>query len=307
MTLSLPQALRDALERWCAHLAALDGAADNTLVAYRADVTGFLAFWCGHRGGPVGPAALAEVGISDMRAWMARERAQGSGARTLARRVSAVRSFARWVADREGIDVTAILSARSPRHGRSLPRPVSVDAARDILATAPLQHRDDWQGLRDVAVLTLLWGCGLRVSEALSLTGADAPLAETLRITGKGGRERLVPVLPAARAATDGYLRACPFPATPATPLFRAARGGALSRRQVARVMEQSRMQLGLPPSATPHALRHSFATHLLASGGDLRVIQELLGHASLQSTQVYAAVDSTHLMKVYAAAHPRA
>ncbi|NYS24253.1 tyrosine recombinase XerC [Rhodobacteraceae bacterium 2376] len=307
MSLALSAGMRDALERWCAGLVALDGAAENTIAAYRADVAGFLAFWCTHQDGPAGLASLGAVQLADMRAWMARERARGAGARSLARRLSAVRSFARWAAEREGIDVTAILSARSPRHNRSLPRPLSPEAARDMLDTVPLQHRDDWQGLRDAAVLTLLWGCGLRVSEALTLTGADAPLPPALRITGKGGRERQVPVLPAAQAAVAAYLRACPHQQAPAAPLFRAARGGALSRRQVARVMEQARAQLGLPASATPHALRHSFATHLLAAGGDLRAIQELLGHASLQSTQVYTAVDSAQLLRIYNDAHPRA
>ncbi len=307
MTLALTPALRDALERWGAHLAAIDGAAENTRTAYGADVAGFLSFICTHRGEGGGPALLGAITVSDMRAWMAHERANGASARTLARRLSAVRSFARWLADREGLDITAVLSARSPRHGRSLPRPLAPEDARALLDTAAAQARDDWQGARDAAILTLLWGCGLRVSEALSLTGADAPLPATLRIRGKGGRERLVPVLPAAQTATEAYCRTCPHPLKPEGPLFRAARGGALCRRAVARVTESARLQLGLPPSATPHALRHSFATHLLAAGGDLRAIQELLGHASLQSTQVYAAVDSAQLMQVYARAHPRA
>ena len=164
-----------------------------------------------------------------------------------------------------------------------------------------------WIAARDAAVITLLYGCGLRISEALGLTGADAPLPEVLRILGKGGKERLVPVLPVARTAVDIYMRLCPFETGPAAPLFRGARGGALSPRMIARAVERARMSLGLPATATPHALRHSFATHLLGAGGDLRAIQELLGHASLATTQIYTAVDAARLMEIYESAHPRA
>ncbi len=298
--------LRDALARW-RRTRAVEGASANTLEAYRADVAGFLAFWSTHRGGAGGIATLAELTASDMRAWMAHERARGAGARTLARRLSAVRNFARWAAEAAGIDVTALLSARAPRIPRSLPRPLSAEDAGAVLDAMPLQHRDAWQGLRDGAVLALLWGSGLRVSEALALTGAAHDLPEVLRITGKGGRMRLVPALPVARDLVARYARACPHPLPAGGPLFRAARGGALSRRHVAAVLERARLQLGLPASATPHALRHSFATHLLAAGGDLRAIQELLGHASLQSTQIYTAVDGARLREVYDRAHPRA
>ncbi len=305
--LSLAPGARDALEGWISHLAALDGAAVNTIEAYRTDVLGYLAFMAQHFGGGQGRAALARVGISDMRAWMAHERARGVGARSLARALSAVKSFYRWLSDRDAFDASAVLSTRSPKFTKKLPRPLSKDAASEVIAVAGTQTQDSWIGARDAAVVTLLYGCGLRISEALSLTGAAAPLPEVLRIIGKGGKERLVPVLPAAQAAVETYLSLCPYPVEKDLPLFRGARGGALSPRIVQKAMERARLQLGLPASATPHAMRHSFATHLLNAGGDLRAIQELLGHASLSTTQAYTAVDTARLMEVYTAAHPRA
>lgn len=300
-------ALGDALARFLQRKQGLDGASANTVTAYATDLRGFLRFMAQHLGGLDSPRALGDIAQADMRAWMADARARDVSARALARKLSAVRGFARFVADDTGVDISAILATRAPKHARALPRPLSTTDARQVLDTVALQTASDWAGLRDMAVVTLLYGCGLRVSEALSLTGRDAPLPEVLRMTGKGGRERLVPVLPVARRAVDDYLRACPHAQAPDLPLFRAMRGGPLDRRHVARVMEMTRLQLGLPASATPHALRHSFATHLLAKGGDLRAIQELLGHASLRSTQVYTAVDTTRLMDVYNAAHPRA
>jgi len=181
------------------------------------------------------------------------------------------------------------------------------DAAKDLIDLVEAQSLTPWIAKRDQAVVTLLYGCGLRISEALGLKGADAPLPETLKITGKGGKDRIVPVLPVARAAIDAYAEACPFDLAADAPLFRGARGGALNPRIVQKVMENARMQLGLPSTATPHALRHSFATHLLSAGGDLRSIQELLGHASLSTTQTYTAVDGARLMDIYDKAHPRA
>jgi integrase/recombinase XerC len=200
-----------------------------------------------------------------------------------------------------------VLSARAPRFQRRLPRPLSVEGARAMLEAVGEQAGEDWIAARDTAVLTLLWGCGLRISEALGLTGADVPLPEVLRIRGKGGKERVVPVLPAARAAVDRYAALAPFAPVADEPLFRGVRGGPLSPRLIQKAMETARLALGLPASATPHALRHSFATHLLAAGGDLRSIQDLLGHASLSTTQAYTAVDASRLMEVYEKAHPRA
>ena len=308
MSLLISDAARDALETWLNHQRGLHGAAPTTLLAYSSDVRDFLAFMAEYQGGPQGLAPLAALRVTDMRAWMSRTRASGVGARTMARKLSAVKSFFRWLSEREGFDATAVLSTRAPKFERKLPRPLTEDAARAMIETAALQSPSTpWVGARDVAILTLMWGCGLRVSEVLSLTGADAPLGAALRIIGKGNKERLVPVLPVASQAVDDYLRQCPHPAEQNAPLFRAVRGGAVSSRSVAKVMQSVRMQLGLPATATPHAMRHSFATHLLNAGGDLRAIQELLGHASLSTTQVYTAVDATRLMDVYDKAHPRA
>ncbi len=303
----LAPARADALEAWLGHLKSLDGRAEATLTAYRTDVLGFLAFMAQHSGGDAGIAQLGRLKITDMRAWMAHERGRGLSARSLARALSSVKSFIRWLADREGFDPTAILSTRAPKFTKKLPRPLSEQAARDVISTVELQAREPWVALRDTAVITLLYGCGLRISEALSLKGSDAPLASVIRIRGKGGKERIVPVLPTAQQAVAAYMQACPYDLQGPQALFRGVRGGPLSPRLISKVMEQTRMQLGLPATATPHALRHSFATHLLNAGGDLRAIQELLGHASLSTTEAYTAVDTARLMDVYEKAHPKA
>ena len=300
-------ALSDALGAWLAGQRALAGAAENTLKAYQTDVLGFLAFMTQHNGGSQGLAPIARVTIRDMRAWMAHERGRGVGARSLARSLSAVKSFYRWLAEREGFEPTAVLSTRAPKFQRKLPRPLEIKAASEMIDTVELQSNDPWIAARDAAVVTLLYGCGLRISEALGLTGSDVPLPDVLRIVGKGNKERIVPVIAPARDAVDTYLRLCPYPVTEDAPIFRAKRGGVLSPRTIQKVMEKARLQLGLPATATPHAMRHSFATHLLAAGGDLRTIQELLGHASLSTTQAYTAVDAAHLMSVYEKAHPKA
>jgi integrase/recombinase XerC len=307
VTLLLSPALRDALSGWLAAQAALQGAAANTLTAYRGDLAGFLTFMGQHLGGAPGPGALAGIGLRDMRAWMAHERGSGVGPRSLARKLSAVKAFFRWLAERDGLDPTAVLATRAPKFERKLPRPLDPAAASAMLETVELQSQDGWVAARDVAVLTLLYGCGLRISEALGLTGADLPLRASLRIRGKGGKERIVPLLPVAREAVAIYLRLCPHPMSPAAPVFRGVRGGALNPRMIQKVMADSRLQLGLPATATPHALRHSFATHLLEAGGDLRMIQELLGHASLSTTQAYTAVDTARLMEIYNRTHPKA
>jgi integrase/recombinase XerC len=300
-------ALRDAMARWLDHIRALDGASANTVRAYAADVTGFLEFLTAHRGQMEGTRAVADLPQTDLRAWMAAERARGVGARTLARALSAVKGFTGWLAEREGFDASTTLSARGPKYRRKLPRPLTPDGAMAMIDTVGDQAREEWVQARDIAVVTLLYGCGLRISEALGLTGAAHPLPQVLRIIGKGGKERLVPVLPAAAKAVADYVRLCPYDLTREGALFRGHRGGPLNPRLIALVMEKARMQLGLPASATPHAMRHSFATHLLSAGGDLRAIQELLGHASLSTTQAYTAVDAARLMEVYDRAHPRA
>ncbi|WP_245902550.1 tyrosine recombinase XerC [Pararhodobacter marinus] len=309
---AISPALRDALEQWLTQLAALDDASDHTIDAYRADVAEFLDFLARHHGGAAGMAQLRAVETRDLRSWMAHARAHDRGARSLARALSALKGFARWLSDRhEDFDATAILSARAPRHQRPLPRPLDEDAARAVTQSISDDKSEAWIRARDTAVATLLYGCGLRISEALGLTGRDAAIAETpgasLRILGKGGKERLVPVIPAAAQAVARYTGLCPYPIDPDAPLFRGMRGGPLNPRLITRAMEGVRLRLGLPASATPHALRHSFATHLLSRGGDLRAIQELLGHANLSTTQIYTGVDTARLMEAYNAAHPRA
>ncbi|MBS1300870.1 tyrosine recombinase XerC [Loktanella sp. SALINAS62] len=299
--------LTHALEQWLDHCRALGGAAANTITAYRGDVLGFLAFMQMHHGDRVGLGPVSRITTGDMRAWMAHERGRGVGARSLARSLSAVKTFYRWLSDREGFEPTAVLSIRAPKFTAKLPRPLEIDAARAMIDRVECQATEPWVAARDVAVVTVLYGCGLRISEALGLTGRALPLPKVLRITGKGGKDRMVPVIPAARDAVDAYARLCPHDLTGNAPLFRGIRGGALNPRAVQKVMEQSRLQLGLPASATPHAMRHSFATHLLTAGGNLRTIQELLGHASLSTTQAYTSVDSARLMEIYDAAHPRA
>jgi integrase/recombinase XerC len=299
-------ASRDALQGWLAAQKAVHGVSDNTIDAYARDVAAFLAFMTDHHGQSQGLAALARIDTTDMRAWMAHARAHGVGARSLARKLSAVKGFYRWLAAREGFEPTAVLSIRAPKFQPKLPRPLSPEAAQEVIATLEMQSAQAWIAARDEAVVTLLYGCGLRISEALSLTGATVPMAEMLRITGKGGKARLVPVIAPARDAVARYAEACPFEITRAGPLFFGVRGGALGARAVQKVVERTRAQLGLPATATPHAMRHSFATHLLNAGGDLRAIQDLLGHASLSTTQAYTGVDTARLMEVYDRAHPQ-
>lgn len=300
-------AMSASLGDWLDHQRALRGAAENTIIAYQTDVLSFLNFMTQHMGEAQGLGPVSRIAVTDMRSWMAHERGRGVAARSLARSLSAVKTFYRWLAEREGFEPTAVLSTRSPKFQKKLPRPLAIDAAKAMIDTVEMQAREPWIAARDVAVITLLYGCGLRISEALGLTGKDAPLPATLRIIGKGGKERVVPVIPAARAAVAAYLRECPFAPEYDKPIFRGTRGGPLYPKAIQNVMMQSRMQLGLPATATPHALRHSFATHLLNAGGDLRSIQELLGHASLSTTQAYTAVDTARLMEVYDASHPRA
>lgn len=301
-----------ALEAWITHLAAERRASPRTLEAYRFAATHYLTFLTRHRGGPLTPEDLAGVTAAEIRAWMAdrrggRDGAEPLSARSLSQALSAVRGFHGFLDRRMGLPCPGLALVRGPKVRPGAPRPVSEDQARGLLAEiAADPDREDWEIARDQAVLTLLWGCGLRISEALSLTFGQAPLGEALRITGKGGKTRIAPVLPAVRAAADAYLAVQPFPLEADDALFRAKRGGPLSPRHVQATMQLLRGRLGLSDRATPHALRHSFATHLLGAGADLRSIQELLGHASLSTTQRYTAVDAEGLLSAYAAAHPR-
>ena len=305
--ISIAPAAQQALKEWLAVKISIEAKSEKTAQAYERDVLDFLAFLGQHYGCQSGLKALAKVSVSDMRAWMAQMRMSNVSPRSLARKLSAVKSFYRWLAQREGFDATAVLSMRAPKFQAKLPRPLSPQSAQDMIDRVEFQSLTPWVAARDTAVVTLLYGCGLRISEALSLLGRDAPLPQVLRILGKGGKERIVPVIDIARDTVAQYTRLCPFDLTPEHPLFRGVRGGGLNPRQVQKVMQSARLQLGLPASATPHAMRHSFATHLLNAGGDLRAIQELLGHASLSTTEAYTAVDSARLMQVYAKTHPKA
>jgi integrase/recombinase XerC len=236
-------------------------------------------------------------------------RRQGVGSRTLARNLSALRTFFGWAEQRRGLSCPALALVDGPKLPKSLPKAVSPEAAKAVLAQAGdvARTKKPWLAARDEALVFLLYGAGLRISEALALTAGDLPLSDVLRVTGKGGKTRLVPVLRGARAAVVRYAKLCPFALRREQALFRGIRGGAMGARDAQRLLQSLRGALGLPSTLTPHALRHSFATHLLAGGGDLRTIQELLGHASLSSTQIYAAVDQAHLAAVIAKAHPRA
>ena len=300
----------EALAAFLGHLRDERRASGRTLEAYGACVRAYLAFLEGHLGGAPDLTALGEVKAADLRAYLAARRMgeRPLSARSLSQALSAIRAFHRFLDARLATSNVSVTLVRGPRVKPGAPRPLSENQAAGLITEAGLA--DDtpaWIASRDEAVLTLLWGCGLRISEALALKRSDAPLAESLRITGKGGKTRLAPVLPAVREAVDAYVAAAPFAAGPDEPLFLAARGGALKPRQVQALMQRLRGRLGLSERATPHALRHSFASHLLGAGADLRSIQELLGHASLSTTQRYTAVDAAALMSVYAKAHPRA
>jgi integrase/recombinase XerC len=297
----------EALQKiWLAALAHERRASPNTLRAYGDDVARFIGFQCGHLGGAVGEKALASLKAADIRAFIAHRRGEGLGPGGIQRALAAVRSFYRFLARENILENAAPRAVRTPRLKRRLPRPLSEEDAAAAIVQAGV-HDVAWLGARDAALLTLLYGAGLRISEALSLKRSDAPLGETIIILGKGRKERMVPVLPLLRAAVDVYARQIPFAPSPGGPLFVSRRGRAMSAREAQSLMQRLRGRLGLSERATPHALRHSFATHILAGGGDLRSLQELLGHASLSTTQTYTAVDMRQLLKTYENAHPRA
>jgi integrase/recombinase XerC len=299
-----------ALAAFLVHLSQERRASPRTVEAYGHAGRTYLAFLQAHRGEPIDLAGLTRVTAGEVRAFLAKRRSgeHPLSSRSLSQALSAIRSFHRFLDLRLDAPCPALTLVKGPKVRPDPPRPVTIDQARGLIGEArndPM--RDDWESLRDAAVLTLLWGCGLRISEGLSLKAKDAPLGESLRITGKGGKTRLSPVLPAVREAVEAYRAAVPFSLGPDEPLFRATRGGPLPPRRVQALMQTLRTRMGLSEKATPHALRHSFATHLLSAGADLRSIQELLGHASLSTTQRYTAVDAERLLGAYAAAHPRA
>ena len=301
-------AVRAAAEDWFRWLTAERRASAHTVAAYRRDLDRFLAFLAEHLGGTVDVAAFAGLRPGDVRAYLARRHRDGLGAASLARALSAVRSFFRFL-DRTGaVHNPAVGSVRAPKRPHSVPKALRPEDAKAAMRLAGEPSGGGaWIALRDAAVFALLYGCGLRIAEALGLDRSAAPLGRTLVVTGKGNKQRMVPVLPVVRDAVDSYLAACPHGLGAADPLFVGARGRRLNAGVVQKRMRQVRDALALPETATPHALRHSFATHLLAGGGDLRAIQELLGHASLSTTQRYTEVDAARLLDVYEAAHPRA
>lgn len=277
--------------------------------AYGRDVASFLGFLTQHLGECPDRTALAALEPRDLRAYLAFRRtgADPLSDRSLARALAAIRSFFHFLERRCDVAVPRLALVKGPRLRPGLPRPVSAEAAVETIAAAEAEPEEAWIGARDAAVLTLLYAAGLRISEALSLTGAARPMPEALTITGKGGKQRVAPILPIAVEAVEAYASLCPFALDKNGPLFRGAKGGALHPRLVQAAMARARMRLGLPQSATPHALRHAFATHLLGAGVDLRIIQELLGHESLSTTQRYTAVDAVALIATVAKAHPRA
>ena len=293
-----------------AHLTHERRASPRTVEAYGAGAGAYLSFLERHRGEALSLEAMADLTAGEVRAYLAFRR-QGDhplSARSLSQALSAIRAYHRFLDRRLGVSCPSLALVRGPRVKAGAPRPVTEDQARGLLTEAGADtDRTEWEAARDEAVLALLYGCGLRISEALSLKRGDAPLCDSVRILGKGSKVRIVPVLPAVREAVDAYLALLPFTLAPGEPLFRAVRGGPLGPRRVQELMERLRGRLGLSDRATPHALRHSFATHLLGAGADLRSIQELLGHASLSTTQRYTAVDAAGLLGAYAKAHPRA
>lgn len=296
--------------RWLGYLGAERRMSQNTVECYRRDVAQFLGFLAEHLSGAPTLKQIAKLTPADIRAFMAFRRSQGTGNRSLMRALAGIRSFTRFL-ERKGMGKVAALGAvRTAKLPRSLPKPLSTHAALQITAADSREGeaRAPWILARDAAVLALLYGSGLRLSEALGLKRRDIrPDTDALVVLGKGNKTRMVPVLPQVAKAIADYVAICPFKSSPDAPMFVGERGGPLSPRVVQFAMARLRGAFGLPDSATPHALRHSFATHLLARGGDLRSIQELLGHASLSTTQIYTAVDTEHLLEVYASAHPRA
>ena len=274
--------------------------------AYVATASRFIDFLGQYRGEQIEAVGLNGISAADLRAFLARRRGEGLGPASAARELSGVRAFLKYAAEQEG-NHAQLPRTRAPKRPRTLPRPVAPDEAIGLAENAAESASAPWIGARDLAILLLLYGAGLRVAEALSLTGRALPIGNTLRVTGKRSKTRIVPTVPAVREAIDEYVRQCPYSLSGDAPLFVGARGGRLNADLVRRAVAAARHRLRLPDSLTPHALRHSFATHLLAGGADLRALQELLGHASLSSTQIYTKVDAARLLDVYRHAHPRA
>lgn len=297
----------DAFERWRSWLLDEKRMAKNTVESYSFDLQNLFHFLNEYRGGQITIKLLASLSLTDFRAWLAQNASEDIGAASRARAVAGVRSFFHWL-DRSGqMHNPAIDLLKVPKTSRRLPRPVTENQAREIVALAAETKDDNWVGLRDEALFTVLYGAGLRISEALGLTRADIMRSDRIAVTGKGNKQRMVPLLPIVRATVKKYMEACPYSLEGDKPIFVGMRGETLNPAIAQRNLRSLRRQLGLPDSVTPHALRHSFATHLLADGADLRSLQELLGHSSLSTTQLYTKVDVQQLSNIYRAAHPRA
>lgn len=293
----------DLIRDWDAHLAHEKRRSEHTRRAYIATAERFCAFLSHYRGGAVDARLLGSLTPNDLRSYLADRRAEGLGNASAARELSALRTFLRFV----GGSNASVPQMRGPRVKKGLPRPIAPAEALQLARDVEDNAREGWIGARDFALLLLLYGAGLRIGEALGLTGAELPVGDTLRVTGKRNKTRIVPILPAVAEAVARYVAVSPWSIDRDTPLFLGARGGPLQPGVVRASVRSARRALGLPERTTPHALRHSFATHLLAGGADLRSLQELLGHASLASTQIYTAVDAAHLLDIYRSAHPRA
>lgn len=291
----------ELLEQWRNHLAIASRRSPHTVRAYVATAARLLGSrrlidWPG----------VAALTTRDLRGHLAERRAEGIGNVSAARELSAIKAFIAFAREQVGAEAGTAPRLRGPRIKKGLPRPITPDEVANMVETVAESGAEDWIGLRDAAVLLLMYGAGLRIAEALSLRADDLPLGETLVVTGKGNKQRVVPMLPVVRQAVAAYAKACPWPLANGSALFRGAKGGPLSQGMVQKAMANARKALGLPSTATPHALRHSFATHLLGSGADLRSLQELLGHASLGSTQIYTKVDAAKMLEAYRSAHPR-
>jgi integrase/recombinase XerC len=292
--------------QWASYLLHDRRRSAHTVRAYVATAHRFIDFLGSYRGQGIGSADLLGLTAPDLRGFLAQRRGEGLGASSAARELSGARAFLKYAAEQQGSHAQ-LPRTRAPRRPRTLPRPAAPDEAMGLAENAAEAASAPWIGARDLAILLLLYGAGLRVAEALSLTARALPIGTTLRVTGKRSKTRIVPVVPAVREAIGDYVRQCPYSLSGEVPLFVGARGGPLNADLVRRAVAAARRRLGLPETLTPHALRHSFATHLLAGGADLRALQELLGHASLSSTQIYTAVDAARLLDVYRHAHPRA
>jgi integrase/recombinase XerC len=299
--------LQRARQEWLTALAKERRLSPETVEAYERDTRQFLQFMTGHNSGPPDLSDIAALRAADLRGFLAYRRSGGAGVRTVSRGLAGIRSLLRFLEKRGLANAAGATALRAPRQPKSLPKPLTAADARRVVSAGEQLAEEPWIAARNAAVLTLLYGSGLRISEALAVKAGEMPGAGVLRVTGKGGKTRLAPVLPLAQKAVAEYRRLCPYHLDPDGPLFRGARGGPLDPAIVQREMRKLRSALNLPDTATPHALRHSFATHLLGRGGDLRTIQELLGHASLSTTQIYTGVDTARLLEIYDSAHPRA